>query len=288
MDRVLQSIYNWIQEILIKAVIFVYNGIFSFVNDKVANVAGQLSTSPADFSPGIFNMIKTLSENVILPVAGIILTFVACIELIQMVIDHNNLANFETWFIWRWIIKTFVAVELVTHVFDITMAVFDVADWVVQQSGTLLGSSTAINADLASQFQSNLETMNIGELLVVLLMSLAVWIGIFIMSLIIWVVVYARMIEIYMMVSLAPIPFSTMANKEHSQLGWNYFRGLAALGFQGFLMMVCIGIYAVLIQSITMSANMISTVWGIMGYTILLCFSLMKTSEVSKSIFNAR
>lgn len=288
MLRVLQSIYTWVQGILVDAVIFVYGSIFSFVNDKVANVAGQLSTSPADFSPGIFSMIRTLSENVIMPIAGIILTFVACIELIQMVIDHNNLANFETWFIWRWIIKTFIAVELVTHVFDITMAVFDVADWVVAQSGSLIGGGTAINADLATQFRSSLEAMNVGELLVVLMMSLAVWIGIYIISLIIWVTVYARMIEIYLTISLAPIPFSTMGNKEHSQIGWNYFRSLAALGFQGFLMMVCIGIYAVLIQTITISSDIISTIWGIMGYTVLLCFTLIKTYEVSKSVFNAR
>ena len=287
MDRVWQSFLNFIQEMLVKAALYVYSNIFSFVNEKISSVGSQLSISPADFSPTIFNMIRTLSENVILPIAGMILTFVACIELIQMVIDHNNLANFETWFIWRWIIKTFIAVELVTHVFDITLAVFDVAGWVVSKSAGLIAGSTDITANM-SDFESTLWTMSDGQLLVVLFMALLVWVGILVMSLIVWVIVYSRMIEIYMTISLAPIPFSTMGNKEHSQMGWNYFRGIAALGFQGFLMMICIGMYAALVQTITMSEDMIGSVWAVLGYTILLCFSLMKTSELSKSIFNAR
>ncbi len=288
MDRVLQSINDFFVDILVKAVMFVYGGIFSVVNHNVSTAAGQLSTSPADFSPSIFNLIKNLSENVILPIAGLILTYIAVIELIQMIIEHNNLANFETWFIWRWIIKTFIAVELLANVFTIVMAVFDVADHVISHAGGLIGTSTDITSDLAAHFESTLRAMNFGELLVILFMSIGLWIGILIMAVIVWVIVYARMVEIYMMVSLSPIPFATLSSKEHSHVGWNYFRSIAAVGFQGFLMMVCIGIYAVLIQTITLSSNIIGTIWGIFGYTVLLCFTLLRTSELSKSIFSAR
>ncbi len=268
--------------------LFVYGSIFSVVNSNVSTAAHQLSTSPANFSPSIFNLIKNLSENVILPIAGMVLTYIAVIELIQMIIDHNNLANFETWFIWRWIIKTFIAVELLANVFTIVMAVFDVSDHVIRNAGGLIGRSTAITANLAARFESTLRSMNIGQLIVVLFMSIGLWIGILIMAIIIWVIVYARMVEIYMMVSLSPIPFATISSREHSHVGWNYFRSIAALGFQGFLMMVCIGIYAVLIQSITFSSDIIATVWGIFGYTVLLCFSLLRTSELAKTIFSAR
>ena len=232
-------------------------------------------------------MIRSLSENVIMPIAGIILTFIACYELIQLIISYNNLANFETWFIWKWIFKTFVAVELITHTFDFTMAIFDVAQHVVQQAGGVISGSTAVDASTLSSMQSTLEAMDVVPLLSIFLQSFIVQFLMYILSVLIFVIVNGRMIEIYLMVSLAPIPFATFGNREQSMMGQNYVRSLFALGFQGFLIMVCVGIYAVLIQSVAFSTDIIASLWKVMGYTVLLAFTLFKTGALAKSILHA-
>ena len=222
-----------------------------------------------------------------MPIAGLILTFIACYELIQLVISHNNLANFETWIFWKWIFKTFVAVTLITNTMNITMAVFDVAQHVVTQAGGIIAGSTAIDDSTLATVQSTLEAMEIGPLLSIFLQTIIVRFLIYILSALIFVIVYARMIEIYLMVSLAPIPFSTFGNREQSMIGQNYLRSLFALGFQGFLIMVCVGIYAVLIQSAAFTTDIIGSLWGVLGYTILLAFTLFKTGAVAKSILHA-
>jgi hypothetical protein len=260
---------------------------FQSVNDQVGAIATEVGTTPADFQPTVYSMIETLSENVIMPIAGIILTFIACYELIQLVISHNNLANFETWIFWKWIFKTFVAVMLITNTMNITMAVFDVAQHVVTESGGIIADSTAIDDSTLASMQTTLEAMDIGPLLSIFLQSFVVQFLIYILSALIFVIVYARMIEIYLMVSLAPIPFATFGNKEQSMIGQNYLRSLFALGFQGFLIMVCVGIYAVLIQTVSFTTDIIGSLWGVMGYTILLAFTLFKTGAVAKSILHA-
>ena len=263
------------------------SGIFDSVNQQVGSIASQVGTTPANFSPGIFSMIRNVSESVIIPIAGMILTFIACYELIQLIVDHNNLANFETWIFFKWIFKTFVAVLLITNTFNITMAVFDVAQNVIAQSGGLISGTTAIDGAALNTMEDTLNAMELGPLLGVYLQSFLLNFAMWIMSLVIFVIIYGRMIEIYLMTSLAPIPFSTFANREQSQIGQNYFRSLCALGFQGFLIMICVGIYAVLIQGIAFSADIISSVWGVLGYTVLLCFTLFKTGSLAKSVFNA-
>lgn len=287
MDTILQQITDWLKEMLVSGIMDNLSGIFDSVNQQVASVASQVGTSPANFSPGIFSMIRNVSESVIIPIAGMILTFIACYELIQLIIDHNNLANFETWIFFKWIFKTFVAVMLITNTFNITMAVFDVAQRVIAQSGGLISGTTAIDGSALSTMEGTLSAMELGPLLGVYLQSFLLNFAMWIMSLVIFVIIYGRMIEIYLMTSLAPIPFSTFANREQSQIGQNYFRSLCALGFQGFLMMICVGIYAVLIQGITFSADIISSIWGVLGYTVLLCFTLFKTGSLAKSVFNA-
>ena len=232
-------------------------------------------------------MIKNLSENVIMPIAGILLTFIACYELIQLVISHNNLANFETWIFWKWIFKTFVAVTLITNTMNITMAVFDVAQHVISNAGGIISGSTAIDASTLASMESTLEAMEVPELLSIFLQSFIVQFLIYLLSALIFVIVYARMIEIYLMVILAPIPFATFGNREQSMIGQNYLRSLFALGFQGFLIMVCVGIYAVLIQSVAFTTDIIGSLWGVMGYTVLLAFTLFKTGAVAKSVLHA-
>ena len=287
MDSILQSIEDWFRELLVSGIMDNISNTFQSVNDQVGAIATEVGTTPASFSPAIYNMITTISENVIMPIAGLILTFIACYELIQLVISHNNLANFETWIFWKWIFKTFVAVMLITNTMNITMAVFDVAQHVITESGGIIAGSTAIDDSTLATMESTLMTMDIGSLLSIFLQSFVVQFLIYILSALIFVIVYARMIEIYLMVSLAPIPFATFGNKEQSMIGQNYLRSLFALGFQGFLIMVCVGIYAVLIQTVAFYPDIIGSLWGVMGYTILLAFTLFKTGAVSKSILHA-
>lgn len=287
MDSILQSIEDWFRGLLVSGIMDNLSNTFESVNNQVGQIATEVGQTPANFSPAVYNMIRTLSENVIMPIAGLILTFIACYELIQLVISHNNLANFETWIFWKWIFKTFVAVTLITNTMNITMAVFDVAQHVVKQAGGIIAGSTAIDDSTLATVQSTLEAMDIGPLLSIFLQTIIVRFLIYILSALIFVIVYARMIEIYLMVSLAPIPFSTFGNREQSMIGQNYLRSLFALGFQGFLIMVCVGIYAVLIQSVAFSTDIIGSLWGVLGYTILLAFTLFKTGAVAKSILHA-
>lgn len=287
MDFILDKITDWIKDLLVSGIMDNLTGMFDSVNQQVGNIATQVGTTPADFSPGVFEMIKNISESVIIPIAGLILTFIACYELIQMIIDHNNLSNFETWIFFKWIFKTFVAVVLISNTFNITMAIFDVAQHVINSSAGIISSETAIDASSLETIQETLMEMDIGPLFGLFLQSFIVQFTMSALSIIIFIIVYGRMIEIYLMTSLAPIPFSTFANREQSQIGQNYLRSLFALGFQGFLIMICVGIYAVLIQNVSISEGIIASIWGVMGYTVLLCFTLFKTGYLAKSVFNA-
>ena len=263
MNSIIQQITDWLKGILVSGVVLV-SGImdnltntFSSVNDQVGQIATEVGKTPSNFMPAVFNMVRNLSESVIMPVAGILLTFIACYELIQLIISYNNLASFETWFIWKWIFKTFVAVELITHTFDITMAVFDVSQSVVRQAGGIIQGSTAVDASTLATMQSTLEAMELGPLFAIFLQSFIVQFLMYVLSAVIFVIINGRMVEIYLMVSLAPLPFATFGNREQSMMGQNYMRSLFALGFQGFLIMVCVGIYAVLIQSVAFSTDLV-------------------------------
>lgn len=287
MEGILEQITNWLKEMLVGGIMDNLSGMFDSVNQQVGDIAVQVGMTPESFSPGVFSMIRNVSESVIIPIAGLILTFIACYELIQMIIDHNNLANFETWIFFKWIFKTFVAVMLITNTFNITMAIFDIAQHVITASGNIISGDTAINAGTLEALEETLMEMDLGPLLGLYLQSFIVQITMFILSIIIFVIVYGRMIEIYLMTSLAPIPLSTFGNREQSQTGQNYLRSLFALGFQGFLIMICVGIYAVLINEMATSDDVIMAIWGIMGYTVLLCFTLFKTGTLAKSVFHA-
>ena len=287
MDSILQQITDWLKEMLVSAIMGNLSGMFESVNNQVGEIATSVGRTPESFSPEIFAMVRNISESVIIPIAGLILTFIACYELIQLIIDHNNLANFETWIFFKWIFKTFVAVMLITNTFNITMAVFDVAQHVINASGGIIAGDTAIDASGLEALEETLKGMDLGPLIGLLLQSFVVQITMYALSIIIFIIVYGRMIEIYLMVSLAPIPFATFANREQNQLGQNYLRSLLALGFQGFLILVCVAIYAVLVQSVAFSDDIIADIWGVMGYTVLLCFTLFKTGTLAKSVFNA-
>lgn len=287
MDSIFQQITEWLKEVIISAIMGNLSGMFESVNTQVGEIATSVGMTPANFSPDVFAMVRNVSESVIIPIAGLILTFIACYELIQMIIDHNNLANFETWIFFKWVFKTFMAVMLITNTFNITMAVFDVAQHVVNSSAGIIAGDTAIDATALEQLEETLNGMELGPLIGLLMQSFVIQFTMSALAIVIFVIVYGRMIEIYLMVSLAPIPFSTFGNREQSQIGQNYLRSLFAIGFQGFLIIICVGVYAVLVQSVAFSDDIIASIWGVMGYTVLLCFTLFKTGGLAKSVFSA-
>ena len=287
MQSILEQITDWLKSMIISGIMGNLSGMFDSVNQQVGQIAGDVGTTPANFSPAVFSMIRNISKSVILPIAGMVLTFIACYELIQMLIEHNNLANFETWTFFKWVFKTFLAVTLISNTFNITMAVFDVAQQVISRSGGLISGSTSVSDATLTAMQATLEGMDLGPLLGLYLQTFVVQVTMLALSAIIFVIVYGRMVEIYLMVSLAPIPFATFGNHEQSHTGQNYLRSLFALGFQGFLIIICVGIYAVLIQNLSFSDNIISSIWGVMGYTVLLAFTLFKTGSLAKSVFAA-
>ena len=287
MESLLEKLTDWLKGILVSGIMDNLTTTFATLNQKVGEVATQVAQKPDQFQPTVYNLIKNLSENVILPIAGIILTFIACYELIQLVISHNNLANFETWIFFKWVFKTFVAVTLITNTFNITMAVFDVAQHVVNQSGALIADSTAVDGSTLATMKSTLEAMDVGPLFGIYLQSFFVKSLFSILSVLIWTIVYGRMIEIYLTISLAPIPFATFGNREQSMIGQNYLRSLFALGFQGFLIMVCIAIYAALVKTVSFSTDIMGSLWNVLGITLLLAFTLFKTGSIAKSVFHA-
>ena len=287
MDSIFQQITEWLKEVIISAIMGNLSGMFESVNTQVGEIATSVGMTPANFSPEVFAMVRNVSESVIIPIAGLILTFIACYELIQMIIDHNNLANFETWIFFKWVFKTSMAVMLITNTFNITMAVFDVAQHVVNSSAGIIAGDTAIDATALEQLEETLNGMELGPLIGLLMQSFVIQFTMSALAIVIFVIVYGRMIEIYLMVSLAPIPFSTFGNREQSQIGQNYLRSLFAIGFQGFLIIICVGVYAVLVQSVAFSDDIIASIWGVMGYTVLLCFTLFKTGGLAKSVFSA-
>ena len=278
-------ITDWIKEGLIEAITGQYTNIFDSVNTQVADVAAQVGETPQGWNSAVFTMIQTLSETVVIPIAGIILTFVLVYELIQMILEKNNMHEFDTFNIFKWIFKTFVATYLLTNCFTIVMAVFDVAQSVVADSADVINGSLDVTAAL-EDLETQLEAMGMWELIGLWLETNVINLCMWVLSIVIFVIVYGRMIEIYLSVSLAPIPFSTMVNRELGQMGQNYLRSLFALGFQGFLILICVAIYAVLVQSIPSSDDIHGAIWGTAGYTVLLAFALFKTGTLSKGIFN--
>lgn len=288
MLNILETIQNWIKDILSACIIDNLTGMFDQLNSEVGEVAGTVGTTPEAWNAGVFSMIRNLSDNVVVPVAGMILAFVLCYELISMIIDRNNLHDLDTFMFFKWVFKCWVAVYLVTHTFDITIGVFELAQHMVQQSAGIITGSTAIDfASAIGNVADQLDGMGVGELFGLLVETLLLRLTVPIMSLCVMLVLVGRMIEIYIYCSVGAIPLATMTNREWGQMGNNYLRGLAALGLQGFFIMVCVAIYTVLVSEIGSAGNLHLAIWQCAGYTVLLCFSLFKTSAVSKSILNA-
>ena len=288
MGLITDAIGEWIKELLVGGIMDSLTGMFDSVNAKVGEIAGQVGSTPQAWNGGIYNMIRTLSDNVILPIAGVILAFVMTLELIQLITDKNNMNDVDTWMFFKWIFKTACAVLIVTNTWNIVMGVFEAAQGVINNAAGVVVGNVNINlADNIVDLEARLMEMDNGALLGLWLQSQIVGITMWALTICIFIITYGRMIEIYLVTSVAPIPMATMVNKEWGGMGQNYLRSLLALGFQGFLIIVCVAIYSVLVQNIIVDDNISTAIWTCMGYTVLLCFTLFKTGSLAKSVFNA-
>ena len=280
-------INQWLKELLIGAIMGNLEGLYDTVNTRVGEIAVQVGTTPAAWNAGVFSLIRQISETVILPIAGMILTFVAAYELIQMVIERNNLHDLDYWIFFKWIFKTACAILILSNTFNIVNAVFDVSQSVIARSAGVIQGSTDVTPDMLDTRETTLEGMDLGPLVGLFMQTIFIGFTMKALSIIIFVLVYGRMLYIYLLTSLAPLPMAALANREIGGTGQNYIKSLFAIGFQGLLMLVCVGIYGVLIQGISMSGDPIGAIWGTVGYTVLLCFMLFKTGSISSSIFGA-
>lgn len=289
MDKVLNSIAEWLKEILVGGIVSNLSGMFDSVNSQVGEIAGQVGATPQAWNGTIYNMVRTLSDNVIIPIAGVILTFVMTLELIQMVSDKNNMhGDVDTWMFFKWIFKTACAVLIVTNTWNIVMGVFDVGQSVVNSAAGVIVSDASIDINtVVVDLEERLMEMDIGPLFGLWFQSLFVGICTWALTICIFIITYGRMIEIYLVTSVAPIPMATMVSKESGNMGQNYLRSLFALAFQAFLIIVCVAIYAALVRNIAVDTDISYAIWTCMGYTVLLCFTLFKTGSMAKSIFSA-
>lgn len=287
MDFLTDWLTDWLKELLIGGIMGNLEGLFDTVNAQVGEIAAQVGTTPAAWNAGVFSLIRQLSETVILPIAGLVLTFVATYELIQMLLEKNNMHEVDVANLYKWMFKTACAVLILSNTFNIVMAVFDVSQTVISRSAGLIRGSTAVSPDMLSNLQTTLEGMDLGPLLGLWLQSSVIGLTMQALGIIIFVLVYGRMIEIYLLTSLAPIPVATLSNRELGGTGQNYLKSLFAVAFQGMLILVCVAIYAVLIQGIATSGDPIGAIWGTIGYTVLLCFMLFKTGGIAQRVFGA-
>ena len=288
MDFIWDSITDWLKEVLVSGIVSNLSGMFDSTNEQIGEIAGQVGLTPQAWNSGIFNMIQNLSNNVILPLAGAILAIVMTLELIQLITDRNNLNDVDTWMFFKWVFKSAAAVLIVSNTWTIVMGIFDAAQSVVNgAAGVMIGNTSIDISSVVTDLESRLMEMDVGPLLGLWFQSLCVGICTWAITICIFIVIYGRMIEVYLVTSVAPIPMATMANREWGQMGQNYLRTLFALGFQAFLIMVCVAIYSVLVQNISVSGDISNAIWTCMGYTVLLCFCLFKTSSLARSVFNA-
>ena len=288
MNFLWDKVTEWLKELLIGSIMSNLTGLFDNVNRQVAGIADNVGATPQAWNGGVFGMIRNLSDNVILPIAGVILALVATLELIQMIVDRNNMHDMDTFMLAKWVFKTACAVVIVTNTWNIVMAVFDVAQSVVNRASGLVIADTDIRIDsVIVGLEAKLAEMELGALFGLWVQSMFVGFTMWALAICIFIITYGRMIEIYLVTSVAPIPMATMVNREWGQMGQNYLRSLFALGFQAFLIIICVAIYAILVRGIAVESDVSTAIWTCMGYTVLLCFTLFKTSSLARSIFHA-
>ena len=286
MFGIFDKIEEFFKELLLGGIQANLESMFLDINDKVGAIATDVGKTPMGWNGQVFSFIKSINDSVIIPIAGLIITAVLCIELINMVMQKNNMHDTDTFEFFKYIIKMWIAVWLVSHAFEFSMAVFDVAQHMVNKVAGVINTSAVISGDQIVTMVEGLKDKGLGELVMILFETSLIKVAIQVISIVIMLVVYGRMFEIYVYSSVSAIPFATMGNKEWGQIGTNYIKGLFALGLQGLFLMVCLGIYAVLVKTIKITDIHTSTM-TILGYAVLLGLMMLKSGTLAKSVLNA-
>lgn len=286
MFGIFDKIEEFFKDLLLGGIQANLESMFLDINDKVGAIATDVGKTPMGWNGQVFSFIKSINDSVIIPIAGLIITAVLCIELINMVMQKNNMHDTDTFEFFKYIIKMWIAVWLVSHAFQFSMAVFDVAQHMVNKAAGVINTSAVISGDQIVTMVEGLKEKGIGELVMILFETSLIKVAIEVISIVIMLVVYGRMFEIYVYSSVSAIPFATMGNKEWGQIGTNYIKGLFALGLQGLFLMVCLGIYAVLVKTIKITDIHTSTM-TILGYAVLLGLMMLKSGTLAKSVLNA-
>ena len=286
MFGIFDKIEEFFKELLLGGIQANLESMFLDINDKVGAVATDVGKTPMGWNGDVFAFIKSINDSVIIPIAGLIITAVLCIELFNMVMQKNNMHDTDTFEFFKYIIKMWIAVWLVSHAFEFSMAVFDVAQHMVNKAAGVINTSATVSGDQIVAMMDTLKEKGLGELVMILFETSLIKVAIQVISVVIMLVVYGRMFEIYVYSSVSAIPFATMGNKEWGQIGTNYIKGLFALGLQGLFLMVCLGIYAVLVKTIKITDIHTSTM-TILGYAVLLGLMMLKSGTLAKSILNA-
>ena len=286
MFGIFDKIEEFFRELLLGGIKANLESMFLDINSRVGNIAADVGKTPMRWNGEVFNFIKSINDSVIIPIAGLIITAVLCIELINMVMQKNNMHDTDTFEFFKYIIKMWIAVWLASHAFEFSMAVFDVAQNMVNKAAGVINTSAVVSADQIVQMVDALKDKELGELLMILFETSLVKIAIQGISVVVMLVVYGRMFEIYVYSSVSAIPFATMGNREWGQIGANYIKGLFALGLQGLILMVCFGIYAVLVKTINIS-DIHTSIFKVLGYAILLGLMMLKSGTLAKSILNS-
>ena len=285
---IFQQISDAIHDFLVNLVGGVFIQIFDEANEQTGQIAAQVRLSPSDWNSNIFTMIRNLSDNVMIPIAGMIITFVLCYELITAITERNNMRDVDVDTFIKYIFKACVAVFLLSHTFDIVLGIFDVSKWVVDNAVPSIQNDTYVDViSIYNNFKDTLEAMDNGSLLLLFLEVSIVSLAVRAIAILVAVILINRMIEIYLYCSVAPIPFATITNREWGNIGTNYLRSLLSLAFQSFFIMVIVGIYSVLVKQLQFSTSLNDLVFQLGIYSVVLCMALLNTSTISRSIFNA-
>lgn len=162
-DNIFAAIEKWMRELLTGMVESNMSTMFTDVNEKTSEIAAQVGRTPQNWNSSVFSMIQNLSESVVVPIAGIIITLVLCYELISMLTERNNLHDVDTWMFFKYFVKAWVAIYLVSNTFTITMAVFDVGQSVVNSASGIINGETAIVRRKAGDIPANGQPVHHGR-----------------------------------------------------------------------------------------------------------------------------
>lgn len=278
---------EWLKSGLAESCAYRITNLFTAWNEQVAKIAENVSQTPQEWNAEIYNMVQVLSETLIMPIACVILTFIVTYDLLSMVMEKNNMKDFDIAMLFKWMLKTAIAVVLVSNTFEIIMAIFEVSQYVIDSSvDIIIKGSTDIKMTIEN-LEEQLVAMGFFDLI-------GLWIGTFVIQACIWVmviiinlIVYYRMISIYIMISLAPIPIACITSREYGSIGVNFIKSLCAVGLQGFLIMICLSMYSVMIAALPTTDNIWLAMLGTVFLAVALCVALTKTNSLAKMMLGA-